>query len=113
MADLVYFISSDKIGSQDEELGQTLMKNFMLKLVQVYPKPTHILFIERGVKLLLPDFPALVALQNLEAQGVRLLACQTCLDYYGIRDKIAVGEVSNMLEIVETMTDAEKVISIS
>ena len=113
MADFIYFISSDKIGSQDEELGQTLMKNFLLKLVQAYKKPTHILFVERGVKLLLPDYPALVALQNLEAQGVRLLACQTCLDYYGIREQIAVGEVSNMLEIVETMNEAEKVISIS
>lgn len=112
MADLVYFITSDKIGSQDEELGQTLMKNFLLKLVQAYPKPTHILFVERGVKLLLPDYPALVALQNLQAQGVRLLACETCLDYYGIKDQIAVGEVSNMLEIVETMTESEKVITI-
>ena len=110
MSSFVYFISSDKMGNQDSELGKKLIHNFFLKLIQAKEKPSHLLFVERGVQLLLPSFSAVDALRILADMGVELLACQTCLDYYGIRDKIAVGTVSNMPEIIETMHEAGKVI---
>ena len=110
MADFVYFITSDKIGSQDPELGARLMSTFFLKLVQANRLPSHILFMERGVKLLLPESPSLDAIKVLEGRGVAMLACQTCLDYYGIREKTGAGKVSNMPEIIEIMQQAEKVI---
>ncbi|MDI6812912.1 MAG: sulfurtransferase-like selenium metabolism protein YedF [Desulfitobacteriaceae bacterium] len=112
MAGFVYYIASDKIGNQDPELGKTLMHNFMVKLLAAKEKPTHILFVERGVQLLLADSSAFEALKDLEEEGIVLLACQTCLDYYGIRDKIEVGEVSNMPTIIEKMHAAAKVISL-
>ena len=112
MTNFVYFISSDKIGSQDQELGSRLMNTFFLKLVQAIRQPSHILFIERGVQLLKPDSPSLDPIKLLEERGVAMLACQTCLDYYGIRDNIAAGKVSNMPDIIEVMHEAGKVIHI-
>lgn len=107
----VYFISSDKIGSQDPELGQNLMQKFFLKLVEAEEKPSHILFVERGVQLLLPDSPAVDALKMLKDRfGVHLLACVTCLEYYGIKDKIETGEVSSMAEIIDVIHKSAKVI---
>jgi len=108
---IAYLITSDAIGSQDPELGRLLMRNFFLKLLSASVKPSHLLFLERGVQLLLPDSPALDALKILAAEmNTELLACQTCLDYYGIKEKIAVGKISNMPEIIETLHEAEKVI---
>lgn len=108
-----YFISSDKIGNQDPELGQNLMQKFFLKLVEAAEKPSHILFVERGVQLLLPDSPVVDALKMLKNEyGVELLACVTCLEYYGIKDKIEVGRVSSMAEIITGMHGSNKVIHI-
>lgn len=112
MPSFVYWIASDKIGNQDPELGTTLMTNFMVKLVQAEKKPTHLLLVERGVQLLLPQSPVVEALRELEREGVELLACQTCLDFYGIRESIAVGKVSNMPTIIQKMHSADNVISL-
>jgi len=106
----VYFITSDKIGSQDPELGSRLMNTFFLKLVQAVKHPSHIILMERGVTLLLPESPSLDAIKVLGERGVEVLACQTCLDYYGIIEKIATGKVSNMADIIEAMQAADKVI---
>ncbi len=108
---LVYFISSDTIGHQDPELGKRLMHNFFMKLLEAAEKPSHILFLERGVQLLLPKFSAVNVLKILENESsVELLACVTCLDYYGIRDKIEVGKISSMPEIIAAMHESDKVI---
>ncbi|MCO5388210.1 MAG: DsrE family protein [Desulfosporosinus sp.] len=108
-----YLISSDVIGHQDPELGRRLMHSFFLKLLEAAEKPTHILFLEKGVQLLLPKFSALDALKILaEESGVTLLACVTCLDYYGIKDKIEVAEISTMPEIIAVMHESDKVIHI-
>jgi sulfur relay (sulfurtransferase) complex TusBCD TusD component (DsrE family) len=108
-----YFISSDTIGYQDPVLGKRLMHSFFLKLLEAAEKPSHILFLEKGVRLLLPEFTAVDALKILaEESGVTLLACVTCLDYYGIKDKIEVGEVSTMPEIISVMHESDKVIHI-
>jgi selenium metabolism protein YedF len=106
----VYFITSDKIGSQDQELGSRLMNTFFLKLVQAVKHPSHIILMERGVQLLLPESPSLDAMRVLQERGVEVLACQTCLDYYGIREKIGAGKISNMADIIEAMQAADKVI---
>jgi selenium metabolism protein YedF len=110
MTDFVYFITSDKIGSQDPELGTRLMSTFFLKLIQAKSLPSHILLMERGVQLLLPESPCLDPIKVLEGRGVEILACQTCLDYYGIKEKMGAGKVSNMPDIIETMQIAGKVI---
>lgn len=112
MSNFVYFVSSDKIGSQDSDLGQVLMRNFFLKLMDEEEFPTHILFVERGVQLLLADSPVIEAMTVLQNRGVKLLACLTCLNFYGISDKLRAGEVTNMTTIIQTMHMADKVISL-
>lgn len=112
MSNFVYYISSDKIGNQDPQLGKVLMRNFFRKLTEASQKPSHLLFVERGVHLLLPEFEAFEALEQLQAEGIKLLACQTCLDFYGIREKIQVGEVSNMPDIIQALHASDKVISL-
>ena len=110
VTDFVYFIASDKIGNQDPELGVRLMGTFFLKLIQAVRLPSHILLMERGVQMLLPDSPCFDPIKALEGRGVEILACRTCLDYYGITEKIAAGTVSNMPDILEAMHKAGKVI---
>jgi len=108
---IVYYISSDRIGNQSPDLGVKLMHSFFLKLLETPEKPTHILFMESGVKLLLDSFSAIDALKILENEmKVELLACQTCLDFYGIKDKITAGKISNMPDIIFAMHQADKVI---
>jgi selenium metabolism protein YedF len=110
MTNFVYLITSDKIGSQDPELGSRLMSTFFLKLIQAKSLPSCILLMERGVQLLLPDSPCLDPIKVLEGRGIEILACQTCLDYYGIMEKMGAGKVSNMPDIIEAMQAAGKVI---
>lgn len=110
MANFVYFVTSDKIGSQDPELGARLMSTFFLKLIQAHRLPSHILLMERGVKLLLPESPCLDPIKVLEKRGIEILACQTCLEYYGIKEMMGAGKVSNMPDIIETMQAAGMVI---
>lgn len=106
-----YLITSDIIGHQDPELGKRLMHSFFMKLLEASEKPSHILFMEKGVELLMPEFSAVYALKILQKEShVKLLACVTCLDYYGIRDKIEIGEVSSMPEIMAVMHESDKVI---
>lgn len=109
MTDFVYFITSDKIGSQDPDLGARLMYTFFLKLVQAVHLPSHVLLMERGV-LLLSESLCLDPIKILEGRGVEILACQTCLDYYGIKERMGAGKVSNMPDIIEAMQMAGKVI---
>lgn len=92
MPNFVYYISSDKMGSQDPELGKKLMGNFFRKLFEADQKPTHVLLVESGVKLLLPEFDAFGVLRELEAEGVKFLACVTCLEYYGIKKRLGWGK---------------------
>ena len=68
---------------------------------------------ESGVKLLLPEFEALETFKQLEEEGVKLLLCKTCLDFYGIGEKIAAGQESDMPSIIQAMHEADKVISLS
>ena len=84
MTDFVYFITSDKIGNQDPDLGARLMYTFFLKLVQAARLPSHILLMEKGV-LLLSESLCLDPIKALEGRGVEILACQTCHDHYCIK----------------------------
>ncbi len=109
---LVYLISADKIGNQDQELGKQLMINFLRKLLEAEKKPSHLLLVERGVHLILEDFPAFEAIMKLEESGVEILVCQTCIQYYKLEEKVAAGKIANMPTIISKMHEADKVISL-
>lgn len=107
---IVAVISSSCMGEGNEELGKTLMKGFIYALGQQDELPTTILFYNGGAALSCVDSPALEDLRSMEAQGVEILTCGTCLNFYELTDKLAVGGVTNMYDIVEKMTTADVVV---
>ena len=98
------------MGSGNEELGKVLMKSFLFAVTQLEELPKTMLFYNGGATLTTEESDSLEDLKNLEAQGVEIMTCGTCLDYYGLKEKLAVGTVTNMYSIVETMEQASKVI---
>jgi selenium metabolism protein YedF len=90
----------------DEELGGVLIKGFIYALSQQEELPKTMLFYNGGAKLTCEDSPTIEDLKSLEAQGVEILTCGTCLNHYGLSEKLQVGGVTNMYDIVEKMTGA-------
>lgn len=106
----VVVISSDKMGSGDDVLGALLMKGFIFALTQQDELPKTILLYNGGAKLTCESSPALEDFKSLEAQGVEILTCGTCLNHYGLTEKLQVGSVTNMYVITEKMLQASVVI---
>lgn len=93
------FIAGETIGRGEAELGALLMKGFIYALAEAAVPPARIIFMNAGVKLAIEGSEHLGNLGRLAEAGVEILACGTCLDYYGLKEKLAVGRVSNMYEI--------------
>ncbi|MCS5421121.1 MULTISPECIES: sulfurtransferase-like selenium metabolism protein YedF [Psychrilyobacter] len=107
---MVIAVSSDKMGEGIDELGDVLMKGFIYTLTEMDLMPTTVLFYNGGAKLTVEDAPTLEDLKTLEEMGVEILTCGTCLNYYNLGDKLAVGEVTNMYTIMERLQGADKLI---
>jgi selenium metabolism protein YedF len=108
----VVFIATDKLGEGEERLGGILMKAFLNTLHDSEPKPDKILLINNGVKLAVEGSDVLDSLGALAKDGVGIVACGTCLNYYGIIDKLKIGIAGNMYDIVNAMLEAGKIIKI-
>lgn len=106
----VVAISSAAMGNGNDELGHTLMKGFLYALSQLEKLPEKILFYNGGVTWTTEGSDSLEDLKIMEEQGVEILSCGTCLNFYGLTDKLKVGSVTNMYDIVESMAKADKVI---
>lgn len=106
----VVVVSSDKMGEGDPQLGAILMKGFLNALIEQPVLPTHLLFYNAGVKLATQDSGVIESLKGLEDSGVEILICGTCVDFYEVRTLLAVGRISNMYTLTETMAKAGKVI---
>jgi selenium metabolism protein YedF len=110
---IVVFIGADVIGrGENIELGKLLMQSFLNTIRSLPNKPETVIFMNNGVKLVAEDSHVLGELKQLTEAGVELLACGTCLSRLGLANKVAVGQVSNMFTIADTMTRATKVISL-
>ena len=107
---IVVAINSARMGHGHDELGTVLMKGFIFALTQQDVLPSAILFYNGGATLTVEGSASLEDLKNLEAQGVEIMTCGTCLNYYNLSDKLAVGEVTNMYAIVEKLTTADLVV---
>ncbi len=99
----VVVVSSDRMGEGDPQLGIILMKGFLNALREQPILPTHMIFYNSGVKLTTEDSGVIASLQALEESGVEVLVCGTCVDFYNIKELLAVGNISNMFTITETM----------
>lgn len=102
----VVLISSDQIGRGEPELGHILMRSFLYTLREVEPRPDTLIFLNTGVQLTTEGSPILEDLQALEEAGLQILVCGTCLDYFHLKERVRVGQVSNMYAIAETLLQA-------
>lgn len=107
---MVAVLSANVMGTGDEKLGKALMKAFVFALTKQDALPETIVCYNTGAYLSIEGADTLEDLKSLEAEGVKILTCGTCLDFYGIKDKLAVGSVTNMYEIVETMENAKSIV---
>ena len=107
---MLVVLSSNTMGSGDEKLGKALMKAFVFALTKQDRLPETILCYNGGAQLSCEGADTLEDLKLLESEGVNILTCGTCLDFYGLKEKLAVGGVTNMYDIVERMESARTII---
>ena len=107
---LVVVISSDRMGEGNDALGKVLIKGFIFAVSQLDKLPKTMLFYNGGATLTAEGSDSLADLKSLEDAGVEIMTCGTCLDYYGLKEKLAVGTVTNMYSIVEKLAGADKII---
>jgi len=105
----VYLVASETLGEGEKELGKILIKGFLSTLLDINPLPKKVIFLNAGVKLAVLEKDITRTLADLEAAGVQILLCGTCLDYYELNKKVEVGEVSNMYEIVDSINSSDYV----
>ena len=109
---VVVAIGSAEMGNGDPKLGKILMKSFLYSLTQLDALPQTVLFFNGGVRMTTEGSESIEDLKALEAQGVEILSCGTCLDFYGLKDKLRVGGITNMYVIAQTMAEAGNVVKI-
>jgi selenium metabolism protein YedF len=108
----VILITSDQFGTGDEALGQLLITSFINTLPEAKNKPSKLLFINRGIMLTTEGSRVLDTLLQLEAEGIKIFSCGTCLNHYQLKEKLKVGKVTNMYDTVESLLGADKVVRI-
>ena len=107
---IVVAVTSATMGTGNDELGAVLMKGFLYALTQQDVLPSAILFYNGGATITTEGSASLEDLKSLEALGVEILTCGTCLNYYNLADKLQVGGVTNMYEITQKLTGADLVV---
>lgn len=108
---MVYVISADTMGKGNDELGWALMQTYVQTIVKMDPLPDAIILYNSGVRLVTTESGALEALRDLQAKGVEILVCGTCLDFYQLKSALQVGQISNMFAIMDATVRATKVVS--
>jgi selenium metabolism protein YedF len=109
---LVLAIGQNTMGSGNDELGAILVKAFIYSLTELDRPPETMLFFNSGVKLTTEGSGVIADLKTLESKGTVVSSCGTCLDFYGLKEKLAVGNVTNMYAIVSAMEEAGKLINL-
>lgn len=107
---IVAVVSADHMGEGNDELGRALIKGFLFALTMQEELPATVLFYNGGAHLTCKGSDSLEDLNTLQDRGVEILTCGTCLDFYGLKDQLAVGSVTNMYDIVERQMKADLVI---
>ncbi len=108
----VLFINTAEIGGGDRELGARLMKMFLYAYAEREEPPAAVALMNAGVKLVTEDEETSAHIRKLEEQGAEVLVCGTCLDFYGLTEKLRVGRVSNMYEIQSILVGADRLVSL-
>jgi selenium metabolism protein YedF len=109
---IMVMAATDRIGYGDDELGLKLMASFIKTLKEMGQDLWRLVLVNNGVKLTVDGSQSLPDLKALEADGIRILVCGTCLNHFNLLERKQVGETTNMLDIVTAMQLADKVVSI-
>lgn len=112
VGDTVFFLDSFKLGNPDDELGELLIKTFFQTVPDVEPLPGKIVFMHGGVKHTVEGAENAGNIKDLEKLGIDIVVCGTCLDYYGLKDKLAVGRISNFFEIASILNSASNTVTL-
>jgi len=107
---VVVYINSNLLGVGEEALGAILMRSFLKTLLDLKPIPSRLIFINSGVRLTSEGSETLETLKALFEKGVEILSCGTCLDFYGLKEKLRVGVISNMYDIAQSLLEADRLI---
>ena len=111
-ANTVILITREGMGAADATLQQKLLNTYLGLLFENGSLPEAICFYTDGVKLVVEGSPLLERLTEMEKKGVRLVICSTCLNYFGLTEKVRVGIVGGMPDIIEAQAKADKVITL-
>lgn len=112
MTETVIMIDKNGMGSTEQELAYTLIKSYLLSLIESDWQPAAICFYADGVKLTVEGSPVIEPLQELEANGVKLFICSTCLNFFNLTEKVQVGIVGGMHDIMQAQWQADKIINL-
>ncbi|NSL51505.1 DsrE family protein [Calidifontibacillus erzurumensis] len=107
MENKVILVLSDRLGRGDQQLGEGILETFFTLLKQKEKKPKAIFCMNRGVFTMTDESLISVHLKELESQGVEVLACKTCADYYGVTEKLSAGKISSMDKFIELSSQYE------
>ncbi len=108
----LYLVTADEFGRGSAELGRALLKTFLYALAETGERSNHLVFLHGGASLTCADSPVLASLQKLQSSGWSIATCGACLDFYSLKDKLTIGEVTNMYSIVLLMQSAATVITV-
>jgi selenium metabolism protein YedF len=107
---IILYINSHLLGIGDEALGAILMRSFLKTLLDMETKPSRLILVNSGVRLATEGSEVLETLQALSEKGIEILSCGTCLDFYGLKEKLKVGKISNMYDIAQSLLEADRLI---
>ncbi len=107
---VVVYINSNVMGMGDEALGVILMRSFLKTLLDLKPVPSKLIFVNSGIRLTTEGSEVLDSLKALVDKGVEILSCGTCLDFYGLKEKLRIGIISNMYDIAQSLLEADRLI---
>lgn len=110
--DLVIAIGSSQMGKGDEELGTMLMKSYLYSLTELDVPPQALLFFNGGIFMTTEGSAALEDLRTLAQKGTQIYSCGACLDFYGKKQELAVGSITNMYAIATTMAQAKRLVNL-
>jgi len=100
-------VQSEGLGRGDDSLGSILIANFLRLIGDSEDKPRSIVFWNTGVRLVCDGSKVLDHIKRLEGQGIEILACTTCLEYFDLADKLAVGKPTTMMKSIQSMFDSD------
>ncbi len=112
MSDTVLVVGNEGLGQGEPELTRKVMATYFQTLLELGQLPRAVVFYTAGVKMVADDSPAVSALSAMASAGVLLVACRTCLEYYDLMNRVAVGRVGNMMQIIELQTASPKVVTL-